>query len=217
MLSHPDKITRLTEHGLSTPPLSPMDPPHAFHLSCIEKIRSADLAEPLRLLKNDHDEFLAVLDAFEVALTRFRNGGFVFDAAISEGFRRFFHFMDNEALSHNAREEKALFPLLRKKLIASGECSPGDRPITSVDVMEDDHRKVGQIACLVFNLLGVGNRLKDAESRHTVFRIGADQGREIVETMRLHIFKENEVLFPQAQKMFTANEMEYVGKMMEMP
>jgi hemerythrin-like domain-containing protein len=119
--------------------------------------------------------------------------------------------MDHDTPKHNGREEKALFPVLHEKLIASGECSPGDHPTTAVDVMEDDHLKVAQASAIVFNLLGIASRIRDAASRATLCQIACDQGREIVEVMRLHILKENEVLLPQAQKLCTPQELHAIG------
>lgn len=210
-----EKIQRYVENGLEGTALSsPMDPPQAFHLEGIEKVPYAEMADPLRSLIDEHRAYVAVLDGLETALIDLKNRHWAMDEGLSKGFREFFHFIDEETVRHNAKEEKALFPILRKKLIAVGECSPGDKPSTAIDIMEDDHAKVMQSGCLVFNLLGIAARLKDAESRNTVFQIAYDQGREIIETMRLHIFKENEVLFPRAQKLLSANEMEYVGEMM---
>lgn len=211
-----DKIHRFVENGLEGANVaSPMDPPQSFHLEGIEKVAFADLSEPLRVLVAEHEAYIAVLDEFETGLIAFKDRRWMMDDVCSKRFRKFFHFMDDETVRHNSKEEKALFPVLQKKLIAVGECSPGSRPTTAIDVMEDDHLKVMQVSCLVFNLLGIASRLKDAESRNTVYQIAYDQGREMVETMRLHIFKENEVLFPRAQKLLSADEMLFVNEKMK--
>lgn len=211
-----EKIQRYVGNGLAGAEISsPMDPPQAFHLEGIEKVPYAEMAEPLRSLIDEHKAYVAVLDGLEASLIELKNRRWAMDDGLSKGFREFFLFMDEKTVRHNAKEEKALFPILKKKLIAVGECSPGEKTSTAIDIMEDDHAKVMQAGCLVFNLLGIAARLKDAESRDTVFQIAYDQGRELVETMRLHIFKENEVLFPRAQKLLTANEMEYVDELMK--
>lgn len=209
-----EALNRDVEHGLENEPSSPMNPPQPFHLAGIEKVALADLAAPLQELVAEHKTFLAVLDGFESALVSFKSSGWMIDKAASDAFAKFFNHMDHETPRHNAKEEKALFPILQKKLIAAGECSPGERPSTAIDVMEDDHLRVMQSVCLVFNLLGISSRLKDPESRATVCQIACDQGREIAETMRLHVFKENEVLFPRAQQLIAPDEMEYVREKM---
>lgn len=205
-----EKIERFVESGLEEGISSPMDPPQAFHLAGIERLERSALPAALGVLIDDHNIFLAVLDDFEKALIKFKDTGWNIDPETSKSLKAFFRYMDEEVSVHNAREEKALFPILHKKLVACGECSPGEYPKTAVDIMEDDHLKVAQANCLVFNLLGIGSRLKDADSRQTVFQIAYDQGREIVETMRLHIFKENEVLFLLAQKWITADEFQFI-------
>lgn len=210
-----EKIERFVESGLEEGVSSPMDPPQPFHLAGIERLDRASLPEALGILIDDHNVFLTVLDDFEKALIKFKDAGWNIDPETSKSMKAFFRYMDEEVSVHNAREEKALFPILHKKLVACGECSPGEHPKTAVNIMEDDHLKVAQANCLVFNLLGIGSRLKDAESRHTVFQISYDQGREIVETMRLHIFKENEVLFQLAQKWITADEFQFISARMK--
>lgn len=209
-----EKIDRFVESGLEDGCSSPMDPPQAFHLAGIERLDRSSLHEALSILMDDHNVFLSVLDDFEKALIKFKDTSWNIDSETSKSMKAFFRYMDEEVSVHNAREEKALFPILHKKLVAYGECSPGEYPKTAVDIMEDDHLKVAQASCLIFNLLGIGSRLKDAESRHTIFQIAYDQGREIVETMRLHIFKENEVLFQLAQKWITADEFQFISSRM---
>lgn len=207
-----DKITRSVEHGLNEDEISsPMAPPVAMHHGDIKKVSPEDFAPALKMLWDDHQEFLAVLDCFEQALTSFKNEGWKISPETSRGFGQFFEFMDHDTPRHNAKEEKALFPLLHEKLVATGECSPGEHPTTSVDVMEDDHLKVAQASALVFNLLGIASRLRDENSRATLNQIAYDQGREIIEVMRLHILKENEVLLPQAQHLLDGEELHTVG------
>ncbi|MFT5777223.1 MAG: hemerythrin-like domain-containing protein [Crocinitomicaceae bacterium] len=73
----------------------------------------------------------------------------------------------------------------------------------AVDLMEDDHNKFIQLATLCFNLLGLGTRLRDLESRGITFDLAYNNGKELSEMLRLHIFREDESLFPLAQELFT--------------
>ena len=108
---------------------------------------------------------------------------------------------------HNQKEEKKLFPLLHKKLIESGEHNSNDPSFTGINLMEDEHIKVAQAAAIVFNFLGLGSRLPDRSSQEITFEAAFEQGIAIVETMKLHIFREENILFSQAIKLFTDDEL----------
>jgi hemerythrin-like domain-containing protein len=210
---NPDKIKRDVEHGLDSAEIaSPMNPPEPYELDNQPEIVYADLAKPLQILYDEHQAFEKVLNAFEKALIKFKEGQFVIDDSVSKGFRDFFEYMDQEILKHNTKEEKFFFPLLNERLIEAGECSPGLNPTTSIDIMEDDHRQVMQASCLIFNLLGIAAKLPDPKSQEIVFNNAFEQGREVVETMRLHIYKENNVLFSEAQKLITSEEFDVMYK-----
>lgn len=210
-----EKITRLVENSLEDgSTCSPMNPPEAYELSQKMTVPYENLAKPLQILVDEHRKYMAVLDAFEQALADFRNLGFIMDAKVSRAFSDYFEFFDQHVISHNHKEEKALFPLLRARFVATGECSPGMNGTTPTDVMEDEHLRVAQASNLVFNLLGLGAKMRDAEDRRVIFMHATEQGREIVETMRLHIFRENNVLFPLAQKLITDDEFADIGRKM---
>lgn len=213
-----EKQSRYVEHGLEDVSIaSPMDPPQPFEIpeAARQKIDYDNLPRPLQRLFDDHVEFLRILEGFEKALADFRDGQWQFTPVISKAFREFFYFMDNQTPSHNAKEEKALFPILRDRLISAGECSPVINTTTPTDVMEDEHQQVFQSASLVFNLLGIGAKLPDEKSRAIVFQHALDAGREIVDIMKLHIFRENEVLLPLAQKLISAEEFTRIDQEME--
>ena len=96
--------------------------------------------------------------------------------------------------------------MLHERLIESGEHGNGETPETAVDLMEDDHNKFIQLATLSFNMLGLGSRLRDIESRGVTFDLAYNSGRELVELLRLHIFREDETLFPLAQQLLTEED-----------
>lgn len=210
-----EPIHRSVEHGLETEVISPMEPPQPYQLVGLHNLLPETLVKPLKVLFDDHVKFIAVIDDFEAAMNDYKSASWQMEASISKRLKDFFRFMDEVTPLHNAMEEKAFFPILHEKLIISGECSPGEHPTTAVDVMEDDHIKTLQSSALIFNLLGIANRLKDAVSRDTILQIAHDQGRELTETLRLHIFKENEVLFPLAQKLMSEAEFDSILKKMQ--
>ena len=72
-----------------------------------------------------------------------------------------------------------------------------------------------QLGALVFNLLGLAPRLHDPRSQQYVYDVAYNNGKELVELLRLHIFREDHTLFPLAQKYLSEEEMERVMKAME--
>jgi len=194
---------------------SPMDPPEKFAPPTVEQIPQESLAKPLQELMEEHEAYEKVLNVFDNSLLELKKNDWKFTPEISAGLKSFFQFFDDETASHNKKEEKCLFPLLREKFLASGEHSPTGSMVTPVEVMEADHLQVSQWVALVFNFLGISSRLEDEKSRHIILEHAFHLGEDIVETMRLHIFKENTVLFPLAQNLLTQKEFLMIGEKMK--
>jgi hemerythrin-like domain-containing protein len=186
--------------------LSPMDPPDAYSNYAKIELDNTALNESLMLLKKEHEEVIVVLDIFEKALTQFKELNYELNDEINDGFKKFFDFFDNELLPHNRKEEKTLFPILQKALLANNEHGTGENPITAVDIMEDDHVKFIQLGSLVFNFLGLAPRLRDAQSRIFTYDVAFNNAKELIELIRLHIFREDNTLFPLAQKFISPED-----------
>lgn len=186
--------------------LSPMDPPNAYDPQNIESIPYEDLDPFIQKLVDEHKVFSSVLLSFEEALIKWRTNNWIFDKDIDEKLKNFFTYIDENIPNHNMKEEKLLFPLLHKRLVEIGEHSTKDSSITGISIMEDEHIKVAQAAAIVFNFLGLGSRLPDEQSREITFKAAFDQGIAIVETMKLHIFREENILFTQAMNLITEDE-----------
>ena len=97
---------------------------------------------------------------------------------------------------------------MHKRLIESGEHSKTPNPRTGIDLLEDDHIKFIQLGSLTFNLLGLATRIQDETSRLLIFDVAYNNGRELVELLRLHIFREEQTIFPSAAKLLTREEFE---------
>lgn len=95
---------------------------------------------------------------------------------------------------------------MNKKLIAAGEHSKGGKAVTAIDVMEDDHIKFIQLGALAFNLLGLSTRINDDRSRIFVLDTAYETSRELIELLKLHIYREDVTLFPIAQKLLSEEE-----------
>ncbi len=196
------KKDELSEH-------SPMDPPDAYdkEASNVDGIKYDDLTIALKILIDEHDELVKHAEIFEKTLGEFKDTSYLFTQEINERFNAFFKYFDNHILPHNRKEERHIFPILHKKLIESGEHSPTEKKETAVDLMEDDHIKFIQLASLTFNLLGLASRLPDLHSRAVTFDLAYHNGKELIELLRLHIFREDNTIFPLAQKLLSKDEL----------
>ncbi|MCZ7603192.1 MAG: hemerythrin domain-containing protein [Melioribacteraceae bacterium] len=200
-----DPIRRFVEKD-SGEEMSPFDPPDAFDPQNIEPVPYEELHPFLKKLADEHTAFSDILSGFEEALIKWRENNWQFDEEIDEKFKNFFEFIDEKVPAHNQKEEKDLFPLLNKKLIEIGEHNSKDSSLTGISIMEDEHIKVAQAAAIVFNFLGLGSRFPDQRSKEITFEAAFDQAIAIIETMKLHIFREENILFSQAMKLFDKNE-----------
>jgi len=205
-LKEEDPIIRNAEKG-EIEELSPMDPPDGFDEKRVIGMDYDSFHPNLKDLCDEHKGAIEKCDAFEKALNDFKEGGFFLTKEINKAFNDFFVAFDENVLPHNRKEEKGLFPLLQKRLLESGEHSTGDSPHTPVDLMEDDHIKMIQLATLSFNLLGLAMRLEDPAAIAVTFDLGYNNGKELAELLRLHIFREDNTLFPLAQELLTEEEM----------
>lgn len=185
---------------------TPYDPPGVYDENKKIVVAYEDLSEILQHLTDEHKELVLVIEKFEKELIGFKSNGFHLTKEINQGFSEFFNFYDNHLLLHNEKEDKILFPLLNEKLIASGEHSTGENPMTAIDIMEDDHIKFIQLGTLAFNFFGLASRIRDEEARTFVCDSGYNAARELLELLRLHIYREDYTLFPLANKLISKDE-----------
>ncbi|MEK7437814.1 MAG: hemerythrin domain-containing protein [Pseudomonadota bacterium] len=200
-----DPLKKQAERGLEVAQgLSPMDPPDAYAPSGIEPVPAEALHPFLRKFRDEHVPFLQELNAFEAAIHSIQKAGYTREA--DARLRHFFQYLDQEFVPHSRREDTALFPLLRERLIASGEHGSGSVPATATDVMEDEHAKAMQLAAVVVNFLGLVFRLPDERSGMIVLDAALEQGKNLIELLRLHVFREDNVVFPLAHQLISIAE-----------
>ncbi len=214
-LAKTDPIKRNAEKGLEQVENSPMDPPSAYEQPRVLKNDSENMGNALQILMDEHKNALTKIESFEKALVEFKSSGYKLDKKMNEIFKEFFSFLDNGLFPHNSKEEKALFPTLHKKLIEVGEHGIGENPRTAIDVMEDDHIKFIQLGALTFNFLGLATRINDEKSRVFILDTAYENGRELIELLKLHIFREDYTLFPLAQKHLSKEELDNIEKEMK--
>ena len=184
--------------------LSPMDPPDAYAPPSVEPVPAAELHPFLRKFRDEHVPFMEELNAFEEAILSIQKNGYTKESDAK--LRHFFHFFDHEFIPHSRREEATLFPLLHQRLIAAGEHGKGSVPTTATDLMEDEHAKAMQLAAVVVNFLGLVFRLPDERSGMIVLDAALEQGKNLVELLRLHVFREDNVVFSLAHRLISRAE-----------
>jgi iron-sulfur cluster repair protein YtfE (RIC family) len=200
-----DPLRKQAERGLDIGTgLSPMDPPDAYAPPKIEPVPAGALHPFLQRFRDEHTAFMQALNAFEGAIVSVQKDGYT--KASDAELRHFFGYLEQAFTPHSRREEAALFPLLRERLLASGEHGGGDAPTTAIDVMEDEHAKTMQLAAVVVNFLGLVFRLPDERSGMVVLDAALEQGKNLVEMLRLHVFREDAIVFPLAHRLISPAE-----------
>jgi len=204
-----DPLRKQAENGLDLGQgLSPMDPPDAYAPPGIEPVPLEALHPFLRQFRDEHLPFMEELNAFEAAILSIQKSGYTRES--DARLRHFFRYFDQEFIPHSRREEASLFPLLNERLIASGEHSSGSDPATATDVMQDEHAKAMQLAAVVVNFLGLVFRLPDEKSGMIVLDAALEQGKNLVELLRLHVFREDTVVFSLAHRLISTTEFDEI-------
>jgi len=207
LLKRADPIGKQPLHGLAAlEGLSPMDPPDAYAPPHIEPVAVKDMHPFLQHLVAEHVPFLRELDAFEETIQGIQKQGYtkVADAQL----RHFLNFFDEHFIAHHRHEEAELFPLLKRRLLEVGEHGSGPDPQTPVDLMQDEHLKAIQLAAVVLNFLGLAFRFPDQQTRLIVLDAALEQARFLVELLRLHVFREDNMIFPLAHQLISPVELE---------
>jgi len=209
-ISKIDPLKRSVEKDEYRNESSPMNPPDAYSPANVESQPYENLHPFLQELIDEHNESIKAINSFEEILRRIQSEGI--KSEFDSGLKNFFHFLDDKIVKHNLKEEKLLFPLLDKRLKERGEHGSGDYIKTAVDLLEDDHIKVMQLASVTFNFLGLVVRLPDARSRELTLDAALNQGRDLIELLRLHIFREDNIVFMLAHKYITITEFNEMQK-----
>jgi len=205
VLNQTEPITRSVEKGDHEEGMSPYDPPEAYEPPGAGQSVPYDEMHPmLQALRDDHQACIAEMDRFDKALDENeRNEDSV---ALGRAFKSFFEFVETEVLAHNRREETVLFPLLATRLIEDGECSTARAPITAVDALEEDHIRLLQASTLALNFLALAEHLADEKSRAYVVNTAIRTAKGFVKLLRLHIFREDNIVLSLAHKLISAEE-----------
>lgn len=186
--------------------VSPYAPPEAYAPpSKNEEIPYEDMHPFLQEFIDDHNAYTKELNAFEATIALIEGGKV--DQSIDERLRQFFFFFDKKVVTHNQEEEKYLFPRISKKMTETGEHSKADENFNVIDVLEDDHVKSIQLAAVTSNMFALFSRIPDERSRYIILDVALNQAKELLELLRVHIYREDSIIFVYAQKNFTNEEL----------
>ncbi len=201
-----DPVRPQAERGLGGDELSPMDPPDPYAPPGLEIDSTGPRHAFLRVLSEEHEAFLTELKTVEDALHAVKETGFR-----EETYRALVHFLgvlDGDFVKHSRREETVLFPLLRERLIVDGEHSKTDDPITSAELMANEHLKAHRSGAVILRFLDIAVRLPDEHSRQTLVRAALREALDLVELLRLHMFREDNIVFASAERLLSAAELD---------
>jgi hemerythrin-like domain-containing protein len=136
----------------------------------------------IELLSTQHQDVLARLNHVEAEIM----------ARDDSGLAPFAAYLAEEVMHHFAVEEQALFPLLARHL------SPEQGPLA---VMNAEHIAFRELLADLTTAVRAGNL--DAQRTHAA---------ELVELLRGHIAKEDQVLFPMAARLLSPAELGEVDR-----
>lgn len=163
----------------------------------------------IQQLMNEHQAAMQKIVQFEVVINEIREKGVDQDKAII--VNDFFQFFNNNLLVHNEREEKFLFPVLNQKILQNeGEELYREKP-TAVELLQSDHVGAIQLGAVIFNLFGLAFRLPDPNSRLLTIDLATEQALELVDLLKLHIEREDNIVFPLAQKYIDEADLNKMG------
>ncbi len=208
-----DPLKRMVEKDSGGPELSPMEPPDISD-SSVRPENFDKYHDCLKQLVSEHQDFSKKLMDFEKAILFFKENGLQKQEGIKDSINNFFGYIDNTVLPHNRLEEKTLFHLLNERLRTNEIYSNDGSENTVVDIMEDDHSKLIQLSALAFNLLGLASRLPDQNSRLIVLDIAIEQSMAMIELLRLHMYREDHIVFDLARQHLTEDELAEIKQQM---
>lgn len=204
-LNKQDPLKRMVERQEDTEEFSPMDPPDAFQPPALDEVKYEDMHPLIQKLMDEHKACHKVIEAFENTLNELHTNGF--SKNILEGLNDFFSFFDESIIAHNRKEDDTIFADLNKVLHQKEEFSTGTEK-TVVDLMEDDHTKMLQLAAISFNLFGLITRIPDPGSAMVILDLAVEQTKALIEMLKLHIFREDNVVFPMANNYITVEALD---------
>jgi len=153
------------------------------------------MTDPIEQLMHEHQEGLAALDRLEKDARQVAAEGL--SPATREAMGQAISFINGEIRGHNEKEEEVLFPALAPFL---------PNPGGPVDVMLAEHR----------DLWTLNDRLVTALAEPSPDRANLSQtALGIVQLLRSHISKEDNILYPMARRFLGEEGLAEVARKVE--
>lgn len=150
------------------------------------------IENPIHLLTHEHKHILQVVHGLSVVDENLERGESV-DSAL---LQKIVEFMRNFAdKCHHAKEEAVLFPAMENKGVPATGC-----PLGGLRSEHDKGRALVSALNEAVSNYAAGNLAAVADIRHAIAGI-----RQLYPN---HIWKEDEMVFPMAQRLFTPDELE---------
>lgn len=194
-----DKITRNVAKDAGGVEYSPMNPPDAYAPPKVEQVPYEEYHPAIRQLLDEHQPIGKAVAAFEEAIIAIEKDGVT--RAADASLRNFFQFFDDTIGPHAQKEDRGLFPLVHQRLLETEEHGAPPEKTTAIDMMEDEHVKIVQSSAVTFNMFGLAARLPDERSRAVTLDVALNQAKTLIEMLRLHVFREEQIVFPLAHKL----------------
>jgi len=208
-LNKQDPLKRMVERQNETEEFSPMDPPDAFQPPTLDDVKYEDMHPLIQTLMDEHKVCNKTIGAFENILNALHTDGF--SKSTLEGINDFFSFFDESIIVHNRKEDDTIFADLNTILHEKEEFSTGTEK-TVVDLMQDDHIKMLQLAAISFNLFGLVTRIPDESSGMVILDLAVEQSKALIEMLKIHIFREDHVIFPIANNYLSVEALDIMIK-----
>lgn len=208
-LNKQDPLKRMVERQQESEEFSPMDPPDAFEPPDLDEVKYEDMHPVIQSLMDEHKRSIELISIFENTLNSLQSDGFSKNTL--EGINSFFSFFDESIIEHNRKEDNSVFARLNPVLHHKELYSSGSKK-TVVDHMEEDHIRMLQLAAISFNLFGLVTRIPDEKSRMVILDLAVEQSKALVESLKIHIFREDNVVFPLANNHLSSAELDTIQK-----
>ncbi|HJN64642.1 MAG TPA: hemerythrin domain-containing protein [Pirellulales bacterium] len=153
---------------------------------------------------DEHQAALETIEQFEAVVQATRAKGMDDDRV--NLINEFYEFFGDCILGHNEREEQTVFLSLQRELLEREEFQESEKKRTAVELLHSDHIKELQLAAVSFNLFGLALRLPDPTSRLLTIDLAAEQAIELIELLKLHFSREEDIVFPMAQEYIAQDE-----------
>ena len=194
--------------------LSPMDPPDTYNPPSRCEVDLNTVHPAIKLLFEEHEELTRYLESFQKTLNGIAKER-SFTPKLASEVKEFIHFFEREFHLHNKKEEQLLFRLIDQRLIEKGECGIDQmtgKPFTGIKVLEDDHLEAVKLATKLFYSFELLMSVNHPQSRSIILSQFLNSGHQLIELVKLHIFREDNIIFGQAVELLSDSEFDQVLK-----